>query len=677
MIHAFAKLLQNALIRVILSIGLLMFTSMFALAQTSSTGSLKGLINESAPIDEGLSSPISPIGNTSDAPSKSGLSFFNNKSTPTDVPDPEDAFKLSTVYLDVNTLLISFDILECCYLYQKRMSFSSEDAVVLGEPVFSQGKKYNDEFFGEMIIHRKKVDIKLPVTATTNNTDSFELTVGYQGCSDAGICYPPQTKLITVDMPGASTGLAVLGTTAGSSQSPPATVSPLSNANTLYVSEQDHLTSRLATAGVMALPLFFGLGVLLAFTPCVFPMVPILSGIITADKNTSQRRAFLLSTIYVVSMAATYALFGVLAAATGANLQVAFQHPAVLIGFSALFVVLALSMFGLFELQVPTWVQQKLTATSNKQKSGRFVAVGVMGVLSALIVGPCVAAPLIGVLGYITLTGDLVLGGLTLFVLGLGMGFPLLIIGTSAGRLLPKAGPWMNTIKAAFGVGLLAVAIWMLERVLAPAITMSLWAALALGVAAFLRVGRQVERRPLPLLGHALGLALTTYGVLIIIGIASGATDPLRPLQPLSQRYSGTTSAANHPVFIPVASSDALDNLLAKSGQSGKPLMLDFYADWCVSCKEMEKFTFADPAVAAMMEKFTVVQADVTQNNDNDKALLARFGLFGPPAILFFQPDGKEAKTFRVMGYMKADPFASVLSQVLNKSQPILSLRRP
>lgn len=662
-LHVLANFTKKDSIRIILSASILMIASTLSLAQTSSTTDLSDLLKDPTSNRSGLSSPIYPVDKNSERSAKFGLSLFNDNADSIDIPDPEDAFKVSTTLVDERTLLVRFDILDCCYLYQKQMSFSSDDKVAFGEPIFSQGKMYTDQFFGETIIHRKNVDITLPITDNAVKADSFELNVGYQGCSDAGVCYPPQQKTITLNMPGAQTSILA--------------ASPSPDISNLYVSEQDQLTSRLAKTGIMALPLFFALGVLLAFTPCVFPMVPILSGIITADKNTSQRKAFLLSTAYVISMAATYALFGVLAAATGANLQVAFQHPAVLIAFSALFVVLALSMFGFFELQVPVWLQQKLTATSNQQQSGRFIAASVMGVLSALIVGPCVAAPLIGVLSYITMTGDLLLGGLTLFVLGLGMGFPLLIIGTSAGRLLPKAGPWMNTIKAVFGVGLLAVAIWMLERVMAPAITMSLWAALALSVAAFLRVGRQIERRPLPLLGHALGLALTTYGVLIIIGIASGATDPLRPLQTLSLRFAGTSSVASHPVFVPVETNEELNDLIAQSGQLNKPLMLDFYADWCVSCKEMEKFTFSDPTVAAMMEKFTLVQADVTKNNENDKALLTRFGLYGPPAIIFFQPDGKEAKSFRVTGYMKADPFVSVLSQVLNKSQPILSLRRP
>jgi len=658
-------------------IGLLILQSNVVIAQSSTQAEVDTLFSIITPDANGIISPVAQSNLLSATTSKPALSLFGAQSDTPDIPDPEDAFTLRVLALNPSTLIVTFDIMDCCYLYQKRMSFESVDPdIVLDKSTFSQGQIYEDAFFGETTIHRNRVEASIPILDNPRNATSMSLLVGYQGCSDAGVCYPPMKKTVTVSLIDIEDSSVAAGMTTAykPSSSQDAIVAPGTEAG--YISEQDQLTSRLATGGMMALPLFFGLGILLAFTPCVFPMVPILSGIITADKNITQRRAFLLSAVYIVSMAATYALFGVLAAATGANLQVAFQHPAVLIGFSLLFVVLALSMFGLFELQIPAVLQQKLTAASNRQNSGRFFAVSIMGVLSALIVGPCVAAPLIGVLSYITMSGDLVLGGITLFVMGLGMGFPLLIVGTSAGRLLPKAGAWMNTIKAGFGVGLLAVAIWMLERVLAPAVTMSLWAALALTLAVFLRVGRPIERRVFPMLGKALGHALTTYGVMILIGVASGGTDPLRPLQKLTQQMAGGAVTA-HPVFQPVSSSNALDRIIAASAQTGVPVMLDFYADWCVTCKEMEKYTFADPEVAALMSQFTLVQADVTNNNADDKALLERFGLFGPPAILFFQPDGSESVAFRVMGYMKADQFAAVLKQVRQSPATTLSFQTP
>lgn len=567
-----------------------------------------------------------------------------------DVPDPEVAFKLSVNTLGANTLVVNFAIDDCCYLYEERMSFKSAKSYVqFAEPVFSEGKPYKDEFFGDMVIHRREAEARLPLLNRPDTAVEASIIVGYQGCSDAGICYPPQEKLLTFTLPPVSAGNDHLNS--------PNIAAEKANVQT-YVSEQDRLSARLVSSGIWALPLFFGLGVLLAFTPCVFPMVPILSGIITADKHVTQMRGFVLSLTYVLAMALTYALFGTLAAATGANLQVAFQHPAVLVSFSLLFVVLALSMFGVYELQLPASLQSRLAAASNSQSRGRLASVAAMGVLSALIVGPCVAAPLIGVLSYITLTGDLGLGGLTLFVMGLGMGLPLLIIGTSAGHWLPKAGPWMNTIKAVFGVGLLAVAIWMLERILPPALTLLLWAALALGVS-FAMIRRCHPERTV-LRGTALstGFTLFLYGLALIVGAANGARDPLRPLQTFN------TTQVEHPEFLRVSGPSELDEQLTLSQADGKVLILDFYADWCISCKEMEKYTFSDSEVAAQLSSFRLVQADVTENNDADKALLQRFNLLGPPAILFFLPNGKEATPFRVMGFMQAEDFSSVLSQV-------------
>ena len=668
------RYLINVFIPWAIATGLFISTATAALAQ--STEGIDALFTDAKEQVEGASSLIPQSNSVGTAATGSLLSAFGNKPSELDIPDPEDAFMLSGSALSPEELVVRFDILSCCYLYQERMSVKALDEnVVLGTPSFTEGKVYEDAFFGKTIVHRNNVKISVPVVDKPVESGSISLLVGYQGCSDAGVCYPPQEKTLIVGLGDDSdVATTVLGTVSIDESSELKGLATGSG----YVSEQDRLSSRLATSGLLALPFFFGLGILLAFTPCVFPMVPILSGIITADKNINQTRAFVLSSVYVLSMAITYALFGVLAAATGANLQVAFQHPAVLIGFSALFVVLALSMFGVFTVQVPVVLQNKLTSMSNRQSGGRVAAVSTMGVLSALIVGPCVAAPLIGVLGYITMSGDIVIGGITLFVMGLGMGLPLLVIGTSAGRLLPKAGPWMNTIKSVFGVGLLAVAIWMLERVFPPTVTMLLWSVLALSVAVFLKVGREVENRAIPLLGKAFGHALTAYGVIILIGVASGATDPLRPLYPLTQKVAGGSAVASHPVFQPVTSIKDLDSIIAASTNSGKPVLLDFYADWCVSCKEMEKYTFSDPLVAELMSQFTLVQADVTKNTTDDKTLLERYGLFGPPAILFFQLDGSESSEYRVMGFMKANNFASVLKQVYRKavSTPSLTLSK-
>lgn len=636
-------------------------------AETSSSNGLRN------PFSRGESDTVLPASRlTDDTPgSESGLADLQSSLTSetVDVPDPAHAFTVSATISGGDSLRVSFDILPCCYLYQERIELTpGAPDFKLGTPAFSAGVVEEDEFFGRTTIHRDRLEIEVPVRQLPESTTSASLTVRYQGCSDAGICYPPQESTFDLPLTDVTIRTAALsgetGDAASESPAKPAIVSPVA-----HQSEQDRLRSVLVDSGYWSLPVFFGLGILLAFTPCVFPMVPILSGIITADRHLSSRRGFLLSGVYVLAMALTYSTFGILAAATGANIQVAFQHPAVLISFSLLFVGLALSMFGVYSIQMPTLLQEKITSISARQSGGRYVAVATMGALSALIVGPCVAAPLIGVLSYISLSGDLSLGGITLFVMGLGMGVPLMVIGTSAGRLLPKAGPWMNTVKSVFGIGLLAVSIWMLERVFAPWITMILWASLALGTAAFLTIGRPTSRRALPLLGKAIGHALAAYGVLILVGAASGATDPLRPLQALA--ISGGSSKIAHPTFRDVASSEMLDDYLSRSAESGIPVMLDYYADWCISCKEMEKYTFSDSRVASLMSRFILVQVDVTENDDADKALLERFGILGPPAIVFLLPTGQEATGYRVMGFMNARDFAGVLENVLTLSDTL------
>ena len=587
----------------------------------------------------------SPLGDTSRSPS-----IFGAASTGTDVElRPADEVFVPVADVDRNgDLRILWSIDDCCYLYEKRTTVEvAGEGVVAAGPAFSEGLDYEDEFFGASVIHRRTLDARVPLEIDAQRAGgSMQVTLGWQGCADIGVCYPPQSRTLEVALPSAAI--------------------PEADA-AAWRSEQDLLTERLGEVGYAALPLFFGLGLLLAFTPCVLPMVPILSGIITADADVTSRRAFGLSSVYVLAMAATYAGFGVLAAATGANLQAAFQHPAVLVAFAGLFVALALSMFGLYELKMPNAIRTRLAAASAERRGGRAASVGAMGVLSALIVGPCVAAPLIGVLGYIGATGDVVLGGITLFVLALGMGTPLLVVGTSAGRWLPKTGPWMVAVQRFFGVLLLGVAVWMLERILPAAAAMALWAALALGSGAYVLV-RGITGRAGGAAGHpgrrlapaaTLGAALTAYGVALAVGAGTGAQTPLRPL-------AGLTGAAElAPEFEPVASSAALDERLAMAAAAGRPLMLEYYADWCVSCKEMERYTFADPRVAEALSRFELLRADVTENDADDRALLERFGLVGPPAMLFFVPGRtEELRSHRLVGFMKADAFLDVLERV-------------
>ncbi|MGH8474671.1 MAG: protein-disulfide reductase DsbD, partial [Methylococcales bacterium] len=413
---------------------------------------------------------------------------------------------------------------------------------------------------------------------------------------------------------------------------------------------------------------FFGYGLLLAFTPCVFPMVPILSGIIVGHGHTiSTSRAFGLSSCYVLASTITYTIFGVLAGLFGSslNLQALLQTPGVIVAFSALFVLLACSMFGFYNLQLPASLQARLAAHGNRRKGGTALAVASMGVVSALIVGPCVAAPLAGALIYIGQSGDAVLGGLALFAMGFGMGFPLLIIGTSAGKLLPRAGPWMNATKAVFGVLLLAVAVYMLQRIVPPSITMLLWAALLIIPAIYLRA---IDAVPESASGWArlwkgLGIILLTGGILLLIGVASGSKDPFRPLNKLVR--SERQPEQQDLIFTRVNSSSELDHHLTMASGSGQWVMLDYYADWCISCKEMESSTFTDPRVRQVLSRLVLVQADVTRDTPEDRELLKRFELIGPPAILFFEPGNQESRAYRIIGYKDAEGFLEHLKQLL------------
>ena len=434
----------------------------------------------------------------------------------------------------------------------------------------------------------------------------------------------------------------------------------------LPVSEQDRLANALAGDGkLLTLMTFFGLGLLLAFTPCVFPMVPILSGIIAGQgEGITTRRAFTLSLIYVLAMALTYTGAGIVAGLFGSNLQAAFQNTWIIAAFAGLFVLLSLAMFGFYELQVPAALQTRLNAMSNRQSGGTFTGVAIMGVLSALIVGPCVAAPLAGALIYIGQTGDAVLGGMALFALALGMGVPLLVFGTSAGKLLPRAGAWMDAVKAVFGVALLALAIWMLERILPPTLIMLLWGALAIGCAVYLGA---FDRLTPPVSGwrrlwKAAGVMLLIGGTIQFLGAAAGGKDWLQPLAGI-----GGGSAAHSEIvhFERIKSGQDLDEQLQLAAATGKPVVLDFYADWCVDCRRMEKYTFPEPNVQSMLGKVTPLQADVTANDDVDQALMKRLGIIGPPAILVFGLDGEELRPFRVVGYQKSDRFVEHLTQAL------------
>ena len=584
---------------------------------------------------------------------------------------PEKAFAMRAQALDAQTVEVVFEVAKDYYLYGDKFRFEAEPAsVTFGTPEKPLGKRHKDAFFGEVETHRNELRILVPVQAPEGVT-RFELFATVQGCWDGGICYPPTTQQASIDLsaPPKKSGGSFLDSVLGgrASSTPAALVATAdgaaSAANAVSSDETGDIARLLAGASVPLILLsFFGFGLLLAFTPCTFPMIPILSGIIVGQGHkVSHMRAFVLSLAYVLGMAVTYALAGVAAGVTGTMLAAALQNVWVLSVFALVFVLLSLSMFGFYELQLPSALQSRLASTASHEKGGSLGGVVVMGVLSALIVGPCVAAPLAGALLYIAQTGDAVLGGWALFVMALGMGAPLLAVGVASRSLLPKVGPWMEGVKKAFGVMLLAVALWMITPVIPALAVMLGWAALLLFSAIFLHA---IDPLPPQAKGwqrfwKGVGLVLLLAGAAMLVGALAGSRDPLQPLAVLRAQASAPVTM---PQFEKVSSIAELDARLA---QTDRPVMLDFYADWCVSCKEMERFTFSDARVAERMGRMLLLKADVTANNDEHKALLKRFGLFGPPGIIFFDAAGKEREGLRVVGFMKAEPFATVLDRAL------------
>ena len=573
--------------------------------------------------------------------------------------DPDQAFVLSVQPAGPNRLRAEFTIAEGYYLYRDKTRFQLRgEGVALGTYTLPPGKKKVDEFFGEVEVYYGGFAADLPLERTATGAVPVELVAHYQGCAENGICYPPITRTVALTLPA--------GGPAPEAAAPQAATAPAAPR-----SEEEEILALLTDAStLLTLVLFFGFGLLLALTPCVFPMIPILSGIIVGQgRDITRWRAFSLSVIYVLGMAITYTIAGVIAGLTGELLSSAFQNPWVLGAFAAVFVLLALSMFGFYDLQLPAAWQARLSETSNRLRGGAAAGVFVMGVLSALIVGPCVAAPLSGALLYISQTGDVVLGGAALFALSLGMGLPLIAVGTSAGALMPKAGPWMNAVKAVFGVLLLGVAVWMIARVVPPAVTLFLYALLLIIPAIYLRA-----LDPLPpeaggwsRLWKGTGIVMLIYGLMLLVGAFTGARDPLAPLAPLTQRPAAVSAgplpaaAPAHALdFQAIKGADGFDAAMAAA--RGRPVMLDFYADWCIECVRMENTTFRDPRVVAALADYVLLRADVTANDAQDKALLKRFKLFGPPAILFFDRQGREQTAQRLVGYKNADEFLAILA---------------
>ncbi|WP_416243523.1 protein-disulfide reductase DsbD [Azospira sp. APE16] len=558
--------------------------------------------------------------------------------------DPLVAFKPEARALDDKTVEVRYSIAKGYYLYRDKFRFAAEGAT-LGTPVFPAGKQKHDDNFGDVEVYYKSVAIRLPLSA--NQSGPITLKVTAQGCADAGVCYPPQEQKLSVTLPAPGSAPAAVPDAAGD--------------------ESGHIAGLLQNAGFwLAVSTFFGFGLLLALTPCVFPMIPILSGIIVGQgHHVSRSKSFLLSLAYVLGMAVTYAALGVAAGLTGTLLSAALQNPWVLGAFAAVFVVLSFSMFGFYELQLPSFLQSKLSEEASHLHGGHLAAVFAMGALSAVIVGPCVAAPLAGALLYIGQSGDAVLGGAALFAMALGMGVPLLLVGLSATTLLPRSGPWMEAVKKAFGVILLGTALWLVSPVLPAALVMAGWALLLIVPAVFMHA-----LDPLPATAKGwqrfwkgIGIVMLLAGAALVVGLAAGSRDPLQPLKGVVAANAAAGGGAEAPA-LPFVRVKSVADLEARVKAAGKPVMLDFYADWCVSCKEMERFTFADPKVRAKLAGFTLLQADVTANSEDDKALLQRFKLFGPPGIIFFDAAGQEIAGLRVVGFQEATPFLQVLQRV-------------
>ncbi len=559
---------------------------------------------------------------------------------------PDRAFRLFAEAQGPDRIRLAWEIAPGYYLYRSRLKVAVSGPVQLGQLALPKGESKTDEYFGTQQVYHNELIAMLPVArAASSTTLSVPLRVTYQGCADAGLCYPPITKTLAISLPPGSA--SAFGASAGSAD----------GAVSGFVSEQDRYASVVRNGSLIAIVAFFyAAGLVLAFTPCVLPMVPIVSGLIVGGGRTvTAARGFALSLTYVIGMALTYTAAGIAAAAGGQHVQAALEQPWIVTAFAALFVLLALSMFGMFTLQMPAVIQTRIAGLSNRQTAGTFGGVLVMGALSALIVTTCVAPALVGALVVIGQSGDMARGGLALFVMGLGMGTPLVVVGASAGKLLPKAGAWMDLVKRLFGALMLAVAAWMLVRIVPERLDLLVWAVPALVAAVALWQGASALRGrvlPVRLAAAAAGL----YGLVLIAGAALGGTDPLAPLP----RLGAPQQTLN---FRTIKSVADLQRAVAQAHADDRPVMLDFYADWCVSCKEMEHDTFTNPTVEAELRRAVLLRADVTRNDSDDQALLEHFGIYGPPTIAFYGPNGEERRELRVVGYMKAAEFASVVAK--------------
>ena len=585
--------------------------------------------------------PASPPASAtaSGAPSKDLNSLLGSmKTTGDDFLLPDQAFRFDALAGGSDQVVLNWEIAEGYYLYRARIKVTTPSASAqLGAAQFPAGQFKTDEYFGRQEIYHHELRVTVPVARAAGGAFSLPLQVTYQGCAEKGLCYPPITKSVSVAL-ARGAGSAGGGDVSGSSG--------------LGTSEQSRFAQLLAGNFFLMIGGFYLAGLLLAFTPCVLPMVPILSGIIAGGSApVTTGRAFTLSLIYVLGMALTYTAAGIIGAAMGREVQALFQQWWVLALFAAVFVAMALSMFGLYTVQMPVAIQTRIANLSNRQSAGTLGGVAIMGALSALIVTTCVGPALVAALLVIGQSGQMARGGAALFAMSIGMGTPLLIVGASAGKLLPKAGAWMDFVKKLFGVMMLAVAAWMLARIVPERVALLLWAVPALTLAWLLWFelkARSAARWALRVAGLAVGL----YGVALAAGSALGGSDPLAPIPALAREQRQLPFRAIHTLA-------DLDREVRAASAAQRGVLLDFSADWCTSCKEMERYTFTDPAVQGALADVSLLRADVTADDADSQALLKHFGIIGPPTIAFYGADGHERSQYRVVGYMKAADFAA------------------
>lgn len=561
-------------------------------------------------------------------------------------------FKPAVQVVDPNTVLLQWNIKDGAYLYRDRIKFKlkNQEKAKLGPQRFPEGEFKQDAILGRYQIYRQQVGIPLAILGY--KPGQAVINFQYQGCTDKGFCYPPSSCQINLTI---NDDLEVTAATLGSP-----TAKPIASA----LMKPDQYQSIFATHKLWFIILtFLGLGLLLSFTPCVLPMIPVLSSIIVGHgKDISTRKAFTLSLTYVLSMSLTYAMVGLIIASLGSNLQAAFQQPWIIVLFSTLFVLLALSMFGFYDLKLPTSWQSAIAHASEKQQHGAYLGTAIMGILSTLILSPCVTAPLVGALAYIANTGDKLLGTLALFALGLGMGLPLLAIGTAAGKLLPKAGHWMNAVKEFFGVILIGMAIYLLDRIIPGQVTLLLWASLCIISSIYLGAFAPTQGDMTLTFWKGCGLIVFLYGAVLITGAALGNSDPWQPLANLRISEVGHGKTSAH-ADIRITTMAQLQQQLNQARQLRQPVLLDYYADWCVACKVMERTTLTNTKVHNAMTHFIVIKADITANNDDSKKLRDAFNVIAPPTYIFFDSHGVEVDNTRIIGETDAKTFLKALQK--------------